>query len=223
MCEQYYSNMLIVVCNNWLAKYHRSLYSSYIIHRNIIFLKENVLICLQCTANFGQVSVSQKINCDITVPVDGLAPNGARPSAGTGMTVKFNRFSWKLLWLSIILYNIPWPEYIIQNGRRDLTKSHSALTHWDLVMPYVTTELGQHWPRQWLVAWWYQAITWTNVDLTSIEFCGIHMTTLSQKGIKISIHEIHLKITLLKLLPNLAGANDLNVNIYNHTWYMLQQ
>ena len=30
--------------------------------------------------------------------------------------------------------------------------------------PYSNRDLGQHWPRQWLVAWRHQAITWTNVD-----------------------------------------------------------
>ena len=38
------------------------------------------------------------------------------------------------------------------------------LTHWGLVMPYGDIDQGQHWLRKWLVAWWHQAITWTNVD-----------------------------------------------------------
>ena len=35
-------------------------------------------------------------------------------------------------------------------------------------------ELGQHWFRQWLVAWRQQAITLTNVDLSGWS-CGIHL------------------------------------------------
>ena len=31
---------------------------------------------------------------------------------------------------------------------------------------------GQHWFRQWLIAWWHQAIAWTNVDLSSARFWG---------------------------------------------------
>ena len=30
-------------------------------------------------------------------------------------------------------------------------------------------DLGQHWFRYWLAVWRHQAITWTNVDLLSIE------------------------------------------------------
>ena len=41
-----------------------------------------------------------------------------------------------------------------------------VLTHWGLVTPYGDRDLGQHWVRQWLVAWWHQAVTRTNVDLS---------------------------------------------------------
>ena len=41
-------------------------------------------------------------------------------------------------------------------------------------------DLGQHWPRQWPVAWRHQAITWTIVDLPLIRSSDIHLcrTTL---------------------------------------------
>ena len=35
--------------------------------------------------------------------------------------------------------------------------------------------LGQHWFRWWLAAWRHQAITWTNVDLSSVRSCGINL------------------------------------------------
>ena len=35
----------------------------------------------------------QELNLVITVAADGLAPSGARPSAGTLVTVKIHRFS----------------------------------------------------------------------------------------------------------------------------------
>ena len=54
----------------------------------------------------------------------------------------------------------------------------TQLTHWGLVAPYGDIDLGQHWFRQWLVAWRHQAITWTNVDV-SLRSCGIHLRTLS--------------------------------------------
>ena len=34
--------------------------------------------------------------------------------------------------------------------------------------PYGDRKLGQHWIRLWFVAWRHQAITWTNVDLSSV-------------------------------------------------------
>ena len=40
-------------------------------------------------------------------------------------------------------------------------------------------------------------------------FCGIHMTTISHSFLKISIHDISLKNTYLKVQPHLPGANDL--------------
>ena len=43
----------------------------------------------------------------------------------------------------------------------------NELTHCSLVTPYGDRDMGQHWLRQWLVAWRHQAITWTNVDLSS--------------------------------------------------------
>ena len=39
-----------------------------------------------------------------------------------------------------------------------------AVTLCGRVMAYVDIDLGLHWLRQWFVAWWHQAITWTNVD-----------------------------------------------------------
>ena len=46
-------------------------------------------------------------------------------------------------------------------------KSHRQHTfvdvsHCILLTPYGNLNLGHHWFRQWLVAWWHQAITWTN-------------------------------------------------------------
>ena len=42
------------------------------------------------------------------------------------------------------------------------------LIHWSIVLPYGDRDLGQHWLRKWLVAWWHQAITWSNVCIPLI-------------------------------------------------------
>ena len=40
-------------------------------------------------------------------------------------------------------------------------------------------DLCQHWFRQWLVAWWHQAISWTNVDLSSLRSSDVHLRAIS--------------------------------------------
>ena len=42
-----------------------------------------------------------------------------------------------------------------------------------------------------------------------VEFCGIHLTTISQKTLKISIPKMNLKITISKLLPYHPGISEL--------------
>ena len=66
------------------------------------------------------------------------------------------------------------------------------LVHWCLVMLYGDIDLGQHWFRQWLVAWWHQAIAWTNDDLSSVR-------TISQKKPEWLITKFGLKITYRKV------------------------
>ena len=76
-------------------------------------------------------------------------------------------------------------------------KPLTALTHCGLVKPYGNRDLGQHWLRQWLVAWQHQAITWTNVDWSSVKFSDIHIRAISQEVPQPSVTKIHLKITYL--------------------------
>ena len=54
----------------------------------------------------------------------------------------------------------------------------NVLTHSDLVMRYGINDLSVNWLRLWLVAWRYQAISWTNVDLSFMEYCDIHLQTI---------------------------------------------
>ena len=42
----------------------------------------------------------------------------------------------------------------------------------------LNTKLGQHWFRQWLVAWGHQAKTWTNADLSSMRSSNNHINSL---------------------------------------------
>ena len=57
--------------------------------------------------------------------------------------------------------------------------SHHTIISWGLVTPFGDIDLGQHWLRWWLDAWRHQAITWNNVDLSSVRSCGIHLRAIS--------------------------------------------
>ena len=59
----------------------------------------------------------------------------------------------------------------------------------------------------WVVAWWHQTITWTNIDFSSVKFCGIHLRLISQEVLKNLIQTMSSEITILKLLIYLPGAN----------------
>ena len=82
-------------------------------------------------------------------------------------------------------------------------KTH--LTHCGLVTPYGDRDLGQLWLRQWLVAWRHQAITWTNVDWSSVKSSDIHIRAISQEMPQPPITNICLKITYLKFHSNFPG------------------
>ena len=84
-----------------------------------------------------------------------------------------------------------------------------ALTHWGLVTPFGDIDLGQHWLMQWLVAWRHQAITWTNVDWSSVKSTDIHIRAISQEMPQPPITKIYLKITCLKFHANFPGADEL--------------
>ena len=75
--------------------------------------------------------------------------------------------------------------------------------------PYGDRELGQPWLRWWLAAWRHQAITWTNVDLSSAMSCGFHVRAIQQEMPQSSIPKICLKITCLKFHSNFPWTNEL--------------
>ena len=68
---------------------------------------------------------------------------------------------------------------------------------------YGNIELGQHWH------WQHQAITWTNVDESSVRPSGIHLKAILRESLRY-ILDIRLKITDLILQPHLGGSNELS-------------
>ena len=87
----------------------------------------------------------------------------------------------------------------------------------------IATDLGHRWFSQWLVPWWHQAIIWTNIDLSSEAFCGIHLGTIPRKRVINLIRHMYFKnychISRDQWFNNkrrLAGpvrASDLHLNI----------
>ena len=87
---------------------------------------------------------------------------------------------------------------------RFLSSLFQPLTHRVLVLLYDSINLSQHWLRYWLVAWRHQAITLTNVDLSSKNlkvFVNIYLRAISQEILMNLICNRCSKITLPRLLP----------------------
>ena len=111
--------------------------------------------------------------------------------------------------------------YVPLEERTVLCANHyNILTHCGLVTPYGVRDLGQHWLRQWLVAWRHQAITWTNIDLSSVRSSGIHLRAISREMPQPPFTTFSLKITYMKLNWNLPGANELMLLPFlrTHSW-----
>ena len=53
----------------------------------------------------------------------------------------------------------------------------------------------------------HQAINWTNVNLPSVLSRGIYLRAILQDMLKVSIIDMSLKITNLKLQPHLPGTS----------------
>ena len=79
------------------------------------------------------------------------------------------------------------------------------------VTPCGVTQFVQNWFSYWLVAWGHRAITWTNVDLSSMWCFGIHMTChlMLMNGITIQKYVL-LWICSKKILPSIISSQYLS-------------
>ena len=66
-----------------------------------------------------------------------------------------------------------------------------------------------------LIQHWHQAITWTNVDLSSVRSSGIHLSAISTEIPQPSVTEISSKITYLNFHSNFPGANELIPTVFS--------
>ena len=78
-------------------------------------------------------------------------------------------------------------------------------------MQYGDINLSQHRFRQWLSAWQHQAITWTNVDLWSEVFFGIHLWAMSQEVDMYLIHNMCSEIIVAAVWHHDWDVNNKNL------------
>ena len=114
--------------------------------------------------------------------------------------------------LSLLMHIcVTWPQWIKPQTSTS-QPSVSYITSCGLVKLYDDIDLRQHWLRQWLVAWWHQAITWTNVHH---QWRSVTITwgQFRKKYRSLpSVTKMSLKITYMKFHSNLPGANELRLS-----------
>ena len=90
---------------------------------------------------------------------------------------------------------------------------------------------------QLIAAWWHYMVTWIGSTLTQVMACCLmapshnlnhywliingvlcHVRPISQEMLKMPIHRISLKNTLVKLLPHPLGANELMYSCDLRSW-----
>ena len=127
-------------------KFQRNLNEKKIIHENDIWKMSAILFWTKCVHCIYLLFHTSKLVISFVHFANIVFQMFANPFIGITAIYKF-------LWmiphqtgcvLRISLFNSLWP-----------------------------SNLGQHWFRQWLVAWRHQAIAWTNVDLSSVRWSGI--------------------------------------------------
>ena len=84
--------------------------------------------------------------------------------------------------------------------------------------PFGQKDLGQYWFRQWLVVWWHQAITCTNVDLSQKgALWYVFKSQQFSQGLRMNVAGVW-RLPSAKLQPHHpTKTNELNIN----TWHSL--
>ena len=85
------------------------------------------------------------------------------------------------------------------------------LTHWGLVTKYGLIDLVQHRSGNGFLSIWCQAITLTNVHLSTIGPQGTNFNEIWTKVRSFSFKKIHLKMSSAKCLPFCSGLNVLTM------------
>ena len=107
--------------------------------------------------------------------------------------------------------NSLWPSDAIRRHRSGSTLAQvmacclTAPSHYLNQCWLVISKVLWHWSE-----WRHQAITWTNVDLSSVRSCDIDLRAISWETPKPLITKFDLKIPQLIFHFNLPGANEIN-------------
>ena len=88
-------------------------------------------------------------------------------------------------------------EFIFSENLSQWEKLHmyNLLTLCGLMIPYGDIDMGQHWSRQWLVAWWHQVIRRTKIESLLMRFFDIHPRAISQWVLYDEFKNFTFKIT----------------------------
>ena len=77
--------------------------------------------------------------------------------------------------------------------------------------PHGVLGLIQHWLRLWLTSWWHKILSWTNVDLPSVEFCAIRLKAVTIKMLIKAITTTHSKYAHIKPYPHTQWVSILTL------------
>ena len=94
--------------------------------------------------------------------------------------------------------------YICHNMTRDYSQPYVYMSLWLWKFSAVYS-----WKYAIILAWRHQAITWTNVDLSSLRSSDVHLRAIALEISQPSVTKIILKIIFLRCYWNLQGANEL--------------
>ena len=120
-----------------------------------------------------------------------------------------------------------------------LTQGSIKFSHCAPMTSYGNVDHGQHWLRLWLVVWWHQAITWTDVDFSLTRFttftcdqlnsdCPIdysdnefenhncEITTTSRRGTKFKCINANQELTAIYRLHSLCDMFALASLVWLH-------
>ena len=93
----------------------------------------------------------------------------------------------------------------------------STSAHCGLVTPYGDIDLGQHWFRYWLVAWWHRTVTWTNVALSSVRSSSDHVRAISQEIPYPSVTKIRMETNYISRI-SFQSSRVQGVKPWNGGW-----